>query len=531
MSNDVLLITSGAYANDEITSDFGLLPTSFLPVGHKRLLELQINLIKAFDGQAYISLPDDYVLLTRDRDLLTKNNIIAYRTDHNLSLSQSILCFIEEIGSNVMKRLFILHGDTLFNSIQFDNNLLYYGSSDMFYKWGYLNEFDKENSTDEYERDVISGYFSFNDIELLVKELKKTNSFESALIGYNNSIKFKIIKSKGWLDFGHSNLYYRSKRKLNVTRSFNQTYIENNNIRKESANVEKIKREFQWYNGVPELIKPYLPQVWGYAESKNRASYFIEFIGAPTLQEKYVFGNLPEYIFIRILDRIFDFIKTAKSMHFKSNIDFVRRNLKQLYIKKTESRINDFILNKFIDTSKEVSINGEKFPSLFEFSSEILNILNYNIENTSDLENLTLMHGDLCFSNILFDSRSNNIKIIDPRGSLNKNLDDNIIVYGDYRYDLAKLGHSIIGNYDYIVSGFYEMNYDLKNLCFEFEIQTEKSILLEQYYYRQCMNLNVSKKFIKASITNLFLSMLPLHDDDENRQIALLLNAYQFYFN
>ena len=73
MINDVFLITSGAYSNDEITSDFGLLPTSFLPVGHKRLLELQINLLKEFKGRAFISLPNNYNLLPRDRDLLLKN--------------------------------------------------------------------------------------------------------------------------------------------------------------------------------------------------------------------------------------------------------------------------------------------------------------------------------------------------------------------------------------------------------------------------------------------------------------------------
>ena len=44
----VFLITSGAYVNSELASDFGLLPTSFLPVGHKRLFEIQLELIKGF---------------------------------------------------------------------------------------------------------------------------------------------------------------------------------------------------------------------------------------------------------------------------------------------------------------------------------------------------------------------------------------------------------------------------------------------------------------------------------------------------
>ena len=37
-------------------------------------------------------------------------------------------------------------------------------------------------------------------------------------------------------------------------------------------------------------------------------------------------------------------------------------------------------------------------------------------------------------------------------------------------------------------------------------------------------------KFINASIVNLFISMLPLHGDDEDRQLALLLNAYKLFY-
>ena len=44
----IILITSGAYCNSEMSSDFGLIPASFLPVGHKRLIENQIELIKDF---------------------------------------------------------------------------------------------------------------------------------------------------------------------------------------------------------------------------------------------------------------------------------------------------------------------------------------------------------------------------------------------------------------------------------------------------------------------------------------------------
>lgn len=528
MNNDIFLITSGAYSNDEITSDFGMLPTSFLPVGHKRLFELQIDLLKDFKGSKFISLPYNYKLASRDMDLMQNNDIKIHRTNPELSLSLSILGFLNALDLNRHSRLFILHGDTLFDKLNFDSNLLYYSSTDMFYKWGDIDEFFENKTIVENKRDVISGYFSFNDIPLLKSEINKYNSFELALKGYHSISHFKMIKADDWLDFGHSNLYYRSKRKLNVTRSFNKTNIENNHIRKESKIKKKIIKEFKWFNNAPDDVRPYLPQVWGFYESEINASYAIEFIGAPTLQEKYVFGNLPDYVYLKILDRIFDFVEISKSITSNFDTRMVNLNLKKLYLDKTKSRVNDFLKTSNFNVSNKVVINSKSFPSLTSFSNQILKVLEDNIEN---INTLTFMHGDLCFSNILFDSRSNNIKIIDPRGSLNKNLDDENIIYGDFRYDLAKLGHSLIGNYDFIVSGFYNLKQDLNNLTFEFDVQSDDRKLLKEYFYNKCESLEVSKTFIKASITNLFLSMLPLHDEDKNRQIAFLLNAYQFYYN
>ena len=43
------------------------------------------------------------------------------------------------------------------------------------------------------------------------------------------------------------------------------------------------------------------------------------------------------------------------------------------------------------------------------------------------------MHGDLCFINILYDSRSGNIKLIDPRGGLSDKFEDKFKIYGDYK--------------------------------------------------------------------------------------------------
>ena len=528
MKNNLFLITSGAYSSDEISSDFGLLPTSFLPVGHSRLFEHQINLIKGFEGERYISLPEKYNLLNRDKQIFSNNKINIHYSNPNINLCQSIFYFLENININKYSNLFILHGDTLFDKISYEADILYYGFTDTFYKWGELNFSDIKLKKQNSSKAVISGYFSFSNINLLKKILLKSDSFELALKEYNNSIKLKLIECQGWLDFGHSNLYYKSKRNLNVARSFNKVIVENNSIRKQSNSISKIKNEFNWFKNLPEKIRLYCPSVMDYVQTEENASYLIEFVGAPTLQEKFVFGNLPDYIYFKIIDKVFEFIKISKSIRLKDNK--FNSSLKKLYLEKTEKRVQSFISTINLNVNDRIYINNKSYISISHFAQEILDFFKNYFNNYIDQNHLSFMHGDLCFSNILYDSRSGNIKLIDPRGGLSDKFEDKFKIYGDYKYDIAKLGHSLIGNYDYIVAGFYNLKIDSKNLDFSFGLQAPKRPALYKYFYHKCETIGVTKEFIRASITNLFLSMLPLHSEDKNRQIALMLNAYLFYY-
>ena len=83
----------------------------------------------------------------------------------------------------------------------------------------------------------------------------------------------------------------------------------------------------------------------------------------------------------------------------------------------------------------------------------------------------SVVHGDFCLSNIFYDFRAENIKLIDPRGLDTKN---NFTIYGDQRYDLAKLMHSIIGLYDHILANLYRINFN-KNMEIKLEIFTNEN--------------------------------------------------------
>ena len=59
----MILITSGAYIDSSLASEFGYIPPCMLPVQNKRLYEHQINLIRNHfgkDEKVVLSLPKSY---------------------------------------------------------------------------------------------------------------------------------------------------------------------------------------------------------------------------------------------------------------------------------------------------------------------------------------------------------------------------------------------------------------------------------------------------------------------------------------
>lgn len=527
ISNKIFLITSGAFVNSELASDFGLLPTSFLPVGHKRLFEMQLEIIKGFKGQKYMTIPNSYNLVERDLKILKEHSVNIFQSDARISLRDSILEFLNNIKLDFKGEFYILHGDTLYSEIEFSPDLMYCNFTNMFYKWGNLKDVIKLDDSD-FKDSIISGYFAFSNIRLFRSSLENNVDFVSSLRDYSDKNPFNLKLGHHWLDFGHSNLYYKSKVKLNVTRYFNKTEAKVNYIKKSSTDRQKIINEFNWFANLPSEVSVYSPKVWDL--DCNEASYKIEFIGAPTLQEKWVFGNLPDKIFSESIKDIFSLINKMHSHQYKIDLKDKKNIFKKLYIQKTEDRLLDFIAETKFNPEKAVNIGGLEYPTLNEFKSDVFCKLNDRIEAINESA-LYLMHGDLCFSNILFDNRSNTIKLIDPRGSLgNVDLGPNHNM-GDYGYDVVKLGHSLIANYDFIVTGFFDLKYDLNHHVFELEIDRHVSEELITNFYLNAEKLGLSKSFVKAGIANLFLSMLPLHKENEERQFAFLINAYKFYYS
>jgi hypothetical protein len=137
---------------------------------------------------------------------------------------------------------------------------------------------------------------------------------------------------------------------------------------------------------------------------------------------------------------------------------------------------------------------------------------------------LSPIHGDLCFSNILCEPARCLVKFIDPRGSFGKNG-----ILGDFRYDVAKLHHSVIGLYDYIVSDLVDVSFCDGN--YNIHVPSDEQTAHIQKHFENEYFRTFKQNEIQMISAWLFLSMLPLHADSIKRQRALALRGLQLLNN
>jgi hypothetical protein len=98
-------------------------------------------------------------------------------------------------------------------------------------------------------------------------------------------------------------------------------------------------------------------------------------------------------------------------------------------------------------------------------------------------------------------------------------------IYGDARYDVAKLGHSVFGLYDQLIADRYELEHDGYDITLAFGDDPERAAVIAQYETMTMGRYATADKEAVAMVALLFLSMLPLHANNRRRQTALFGNA------
>jgi len=87
----MILITSAAYVGQELASEFGRLPPSFLPVGNKRLFNYQIA--QFLSGKRIVlTIPEGFQISSYDQEKLDDLGVDVLPIPEGLSLGESVVC-------------------------------------------------------------------------------------------------------------------------------------------------------------------------------------------------------------------------------------------------------------------------------------------------------------------------------------------------------------------------------------------------------------------------------------------------------
>lgn len=527
----MFLIMSADYISPELRSEFGGLPPSFLPLGNRRLFQHQVKSAPE-QSRVFLSLPESFTIGDRDRLWLEQHDVTILSIPDGLSLGASLVAALNLAESTHDTPLHVLFGDTLINPLPPGDDIVAIAQVEDNYNWAVVTDDDDNwlvSSNDALafqDHSVVTGYFKFSSPRQLIRCITQCNwHFLQGLTRYRNAVGLSTVKVSNWLDFGHANSYYHSKSTFTTQRMFNELRITPGWIEKSSENDRKIEGEARWFENLPPMMRQYTPQYLGSPTPKNgegACTYRLEYLHHTALNELYVFADIPPLLWRKILQQCLTFLADCQA--YPALEGQPSTSLEALFNTKTRERLDTYCQAR--------GVSKDKIWRYGRDSGAILELSIADLERESGLRlpssstKHCLMHGDFCFSNILYDFRTNRIKVIDPRGIT---LDGELSSYGDLRYDLAKLSHSILGLYDWIIAGYHTTTISGDRIDIELPDHKRQRDVQQHFLEMVEDQFALTPVELYAMQIQLFLSMLPLHADDPERQDALLANAFRLY--
>lgn len=456
------VILSSQYLTNDLAADFGEIVPSDLPLANQPLSSHQIESIKKVCDKVVFTLPEGY------SSKWIKNDVIYCPL--GLSL-RDVIDFVTNMTTNVSDYIFY-YGDTLL-SIEYSPNTLYIGKPNYSYPtWYYINQSQVFAGAFTVTRAHLSEYLSSS---------TDTNTFLSQLVSASNK-----VSAKNWFDFGNYATYYNGKKRFLESRNFNSIKVSTDSmLTKRSKDFAKIFYEYNWLINYSNKFPASCPTPKNFILFGDSASYDLEYFALPTLADLYVYGTKDDDFWKKTLSLCAILIEKFQQSQV------IQQNKDGFYLAKAKER-------KTYNGYQRLGINHDFIAAQL--------VIAKNLDSYDD--KLVGGHGDFCFSNLLFDTRTQTVKALDPRGYLSRDTGQSLVV--PFSYDIYKLAHSMISGYDYVIASGKVITNELIVPDFE-EI------------------FNINRKLLYAGLSHLFFTMIPLHSDRADRQEAFVELTKKYY--
>ena len=132
-------------------------------------------------------------------------------------------------------------------------------------------------------------------------------------------------------------------------------------------------------------------------------------------------------------------ILSLKKLHQAEQVPADSFSIHETYYNKTMNRLSKIQDLIPFAREREIRINGRLCRNVYYYKRELEQKLQRLVDNCSEF---SFIHGDCTFSNMMIRKNGEPV-LIDPRGYFGFTQ-----LYGDVRYDWAKLYYSVVGNYD-----------------------------------------------------------------------------------
>lgn len=377
---------------------------------------------------------------------------------------------------------------------------------------------------------ALIGVYCFPDAQLLQRSAEaavadadaagRPTEMKAILDGVAAVTPLRAERAGDWLDCGNADRQAASHQALLQKRAFNELKIDPilGTITKRSRNVEKFIDEINYLRLLPAELAVLFPRVVDYSVAWDAPYLTLEYYGYPSLSEAYVFENVDPGVW----ERIFGHLRAIVAERFMAHVRPLPHGaLEDMLLHKTRERLarlqGPAELTRLVRHDGTVRLNGREVKNLATLWPK----LEAEVARMAAGAKGSIVHGDLCFSNILYDLRSRVCKLVDPRGSFGKQG-----TTGDARYDVAKLYHSVHGQYDFLVNDLFSVKLD--GLALDLELRTRPAHekireRFEKVFF--AAGGPFAKRDVAVITALLFASMLPLHDDAPRRQLAMYATA------
>jgi dTDP-glucose pyrophosphorylase len=363
---------------------------------------------------------------------------------------------------------------------------------------------------------ALTGVYWWRRRDVLDRLLETATEISDLLL--DSELECQLVETSLWFDGDHMDRLANAQMSTFEARSFNNIEINHKTgtlKKSSSANGDKIRSEINYLNSLPPSIAHLFPRV---LESGDKPApyYELEFYPYPNLSELYAFRPLPMFMWRRIMRKFStELLPLMHSQELPS--PGLKVELKAALVEKARLRAQETLnaTGIFLTLKSDYPIiNGQRVPG-------ILALLDLSADLVRQIPSFeSVIHGDLCLSNILYEPNFEILRLIDPRGGFGENS-----ISGPSAYDVAKLAHSFLGHYDLILNDLYsvsELQYGGER-CVEVQVLTQPvHHEIENAFSYEFLKLGFAQEQLELMAALLLISLVPLHLESPRRANAFL---------